>query len=160
MKVDHVAIAVHDIAETVPLFHDALGGRFLTGGDNDDTGMRLLHLALPGFKLELLQPMRPDSALQAHLDNRGPGFHHMTFFVDDLPSTVTDLESAGFAMRGIDLSSPRWREAFIHPKSSFGALLQFADTDLNWDVPAPGITLDDVLAGRVVWRDLVPCLRT
>jgi methylmalonyl-CoA epimerase len=159
VKVDHVAIAVHDIAQAVPLFGDALGGRFLTGGDDDGTGMRLVHLALDGLKLELLQPLRPDAPLQAYLDSRGPGFHHLTFFVDDLPSTITDLESAGFAMRGVDLASPHWREAFVHPKSSSGALLQIAETDRNWDEPAAGITLDDVLAGRVVWRDLLPCLR-
>jgi methylmalonyl-CoA/ethylmalonyl-CoA epimerase len=160
MKDDHVASAEYYIAEAVPLFHDALGGRFLTGGDDDGTGMRLVHLALAGLKLELLQPLRPDSALQTHLDNRGPGFHHLTFFVDDLPATITDLESAGFAMRGVDLSSPGWREAFVHPKSSFGALLQIAQTDRSWDEPAAGISLDDVLAGRVVWQDMVPCLRT
>jgi methylmalonyl-CoA/ethylmalonyl-CoA epimerase len=160
LKVDHVAIAVHDMTAAVRLFHDTLGGRFLTGGDYDDTGMRILHLALPGSKLELLQPLRSDSALQAHLDRRGPGFHHMTLFVDDLASSITVLEGSGFPVTGVDLSSPGWREAFLNPKASFGALLQFAETDRSWDEPTPGITLEDVLAGRVVWRDLVACLRS
>lgn len=102
--VDHVAIVVPSIAETVPLFCGALGGEFLSGGDNDETGIRLVHLRLPGFKLELMQPLRSESFLQRHLDDRGPGFHHMTFFVDDLRTTVRDLDRAGFATTGADLS--------------------------------------------------------
>jgi methylmalonyl-CoA/ethylmalonyl-CoA epimerase len=160
LKVDHIGIAMAEISEAIPLFHDVLGGRFLAGGDNDDTGIRLVHFALPGFKVELMQPLRVDSLLQHHLERRGPGFHHMTFFVDDLPSSLAALETAGFTTTRTDLSSPRWREAFISPKLSFGTLLQFVDTTLVWDEPAPGITLDDVLAGRVVWREYVPCLRT
>jgi methylmalonyl-CoA epimerase len=159
-KVDHVGIVVSAIAEAIPLFHDMLGGRFIAGGDNDETGIRLVHLALPGFKLEIMQPLRADSVLQRHLDRRGPGFHHMTFFVDDLPSSIAELETAGFDMAETDLSSPRWREAFISPKLSFGTLLQFVDTTLAWDEPAPGIALHDVLAGRVVWHEHIPCLRS
>jgi methylmalonyl-CoA/ethylmalonyl-CoA epimerase len=158
-KVDHVAIVVPSIAEAVSLFCDALGGEFLSGGDNDETGVRLVHLRLPGFKLELLQPCRPDSFLQRHLDERGPGFHHMTFFVDDLRRTVSELGSAGFGTSAASFSAAAWKEAFLSPRSAFGALLQFVETTRRWDEPEPGITLADVLDGRVVWQDFVPCLR-
>ena len=105
-KVDHVAIAVASIAETVPLFCDTLQGEFIAGGDNDDTGIRLVHLRLPGFKLELMQPLRADSFLQRHLDERGPGFHHMTFFVDDLRTTVAALDAGGEPEDSLLLGSP------------------------------------------------------
>ncbi|MET8181541.1 VOC family protein [Streptomyces sp. NPDC005336] len=52
-KVDHVGIAVPDMGEAARLFHDALGGQFLDGGDNDGTGIRLEHFAFPGFKVEV-----------------------------------------------------------------------------------------------------------
>src|SRR5438270_9987190 len=109
-RVDHVGIAVTSIADSLVLFRDALGARFLSGGDNDETGIRLVHLRLAGFKLELLQPLRKDSFLQRHLDERGPGFHHLTFFVDDLQATVTDLGGAGFATTGADFSASVWKE--------------------------------------------------
>src|SRR2546430_5383733 len=157
--VDHVAILVPSIAESVPLFCEALGGEFLSGGDNDETGIRLVHLRLAGFKLELLQPLRKDSFLQRHLDERGPGFHHLTFFVDDLRTTVSELGSAGFGTSAADFSAAAWKEAFLSPRSAFGALLQFVETTRSWDEPEPGITLADVLDGRVVWQDFVPCLR-
>ena len=84
----------------------------------------------------------------------------MTLFVNDLQTTVADLGTGGFTVTGTDLSSSAWREAFISPRSAFGTLLQFVETDSRWDQLASGITLDDVLADRVVWRDYVPCLRT
>jgi methylmalonyl-CoA/ethylmalonyl-CoA epimerase len=159
LKVDHVAIALPDMAAAVPLFRDALGGRFIAGGDNDDTGIRLVHLMLPGFKLELMQPLRDDSLISGPLERRGAGFHHMTFLVDDVPATVDALEGEGFQVTGTSLASRHWRETFLSPRDPFGALLQFVDTTRDWEVPVRDFELEDVLAGRVVWRDYVPCLR-
>ena len=45
------------------------------------------------------------------------------------------------------------------PAATFGALLQFVSSKLEWGVPDGGISLSDVLAGSVVWRDYVACLR-
>lgn len=157
--VDHVAIVVPSIADTVPLFCDGLGAEFLSGGDNDETGIRLVHLRLPGFKLELMQPLRPGSLLQRHLDERGPGFHHMTFFVDHLRTTVAHLERIGLPVTATDFSAKAWQEAFLSPRSTFGALFQFVETTRRWDERETHITLDDVLEGRVVWRQHIPCLR-
>ncbi|MFD5747275.1 VOC family protein [Streptomyces sp. NPDC127033] len=157
--VDHIGIAVPSVAEAVPLFVDLLGGRFLSGGDNDERGIRLLHLALGQFKIELLQPLRADAAVAAFLDGRGPGFHHLTLFVDDVPQTVEALAASGYAPTGTDTASPRWSETFLPPRATFGTLLQFTSTTTRWDVPAQDYGLRDVLAGRVVWRDYVACLR-
>lgn len=156
LRVDHLGIVVLSVAEAVPLYRDALGGEFLVGGDNDVTGVRLVHFMLPGFKIELMQPLRDDSIISDFLARRGPGFHHLTTMVDDLPAMMGDLD---FQTVGTDLSSPRWSETFLSPRETFGALFQFVSTTLRWDQPAPGITLDDVLAGRVVWKDWVACPR-
>jgi methylmalonyl-CoA/ethylmalonyl-CoA epimerase len=157
-KVDHLAIAVPTVAEAVPLVRDLLGARFLAGGDNLDSGARVVHFALPGLKLELLEPLRPGTPLADHLDRRGPGFHHLTFFVDDVPTTVDVLQESGFAPVGTSAAQPRWTETYLSPKQTFGALFQFVATTRRWDIPATDHTLDDVLTGRVVWRDWVPCL--
>jgi methylmalonyl-CoA/ethylmalonyl-CoA epimerase len=160
LKLDHVGIAVTDIAAPVALFHDTLGGRFLAGGDNDETGIRLVHLMLHGFKVELLQPLREDSILARSIDAHGTGFHHMTFFVDDVLATAEALEDGGLRMTGTDVTSAYWKETFVSPADSFGALLQFVATTREWDVPTRDFALEDVLAGRVVWRAFVPCVRT
>ena len=158
-KVDHVAVAVHDLAPAVGLFVHALGGVLISGGDNEESGTRLIQLSLGHFKIELMQSLRDDSQIARHLKRRGPGFHHLTFMVDDVIETVSGLESLGLTVAGTDLSSINWRETFISPSATFGALLQFVDTPLRWDVPTTLYTLDDVLSGRIVWRDRVACLR-
>jgi methylmalonyl-CoA/ethylmalonyl-CoA epimerase len=158
-KVDHVAIALPSIADSVPLFCDILGARFISGGDNDDTGLRLVHLMLPNFKLELLQPLREDSIVSESLERRGPGLHHITFFVDDVRRTADAFAAEGFHVTGTNVSVPAWTETFLRPKDTFGALLQFVGTNRNWDVPSRDFGLEDVLAGRVVYRDYVACVR-
>lgn len=157
-RLDHVAIAVEDMAATVPLFVGALGARFITGGDNHENGLRLVHLQFPGLKLELMQPIGDHSILASSLADRGPGFHHMTFFVDDVPKTVDALEADGFDPVGTDLSVPTWRETFLRPADTFGALIQFVDSTRTWGVPTEEFGFDDVLAGDVVWRDHLACL--
>lgn len=157
-KVDHVGLVVPSVADAVPLVRDVLGARFIAGGDNHGTGVRIVHFALPGLKIELLAPLRVDSLVSDHLDRRGPGFHHMTFFVDDVPTTVDLLAEAGYAAVGTSTGNPRWSEAYLSPKDTFGTLLQFVATTRRWDVPAEEYDLTDVLAGRVVWKDWIACL--
>jgi methylmalonyl-CoA/ethylmalonyl-CoA epimerase len=158
-RIDHVAIALPDMAEAVPLFSEALGGRFISGGDNDETGIRLAHIAFPGLKIELMQPLRTSSVLAESLRRNGPGFHHLTFIVDDVSTTQATLDSRGWATTGTDVSSSAWSETFIRPKLTFGALMQFVSTDKDWHTPTDEYDLMDVLAGRCVWRDHVACLR-
>jgi methylmalonyl-CoA/ethylmalonyl-CoA epimerase len=158
-KLDHVAIASHDMAEAVTLFVDVLGASLVAGGDNDRSGMRLMHLQCGGFKVELMQPLRPDSPISPRLAQRGPGFHHLTFIVDDLVETIDALSAVGLPTVGTSLESPRWRETFLPPRATFGTLLQLVDTTRRWDVPTTDYAIDDVLAGRVEWRDHVDCLR-
>jgi methylmalonyl-CoA epimerase len=158
--VDHVGIAVPDIAAAAPLYVDALGAQFLGGGQNPVNGLRVVHLKLPGLKLELLAPTREDSIISPALAERGPGLHHITFLVDDLPSTIDAWAEHGLRTVGDDLSSPNWQEAFLRPQDTFGALLQFVATARDWNTPTSEYTLADVLAGRVEFRDYVPCLRS
>ena len=158
--VDHVGIAVPDLAAAVSLYVDALGAQFVGGGQNPLNGLRLVHLKLPGLKVELLAPTRGDSIISAGLAERGPGLHHITLLVDDLPATIEAWSERGLRTVGTNLSSPNWQETFLRPQDTFGALLQFVTTARDWNTPTTEFTLDDVLAGRVEYRDHVPCLRS
>jgi methylmalonyl-CoA epimerase len=158
-KIDHVAVATMDMPEAAALFVGVLGATLIAGGDNDLTGIRLMHLSCGGFKIELMQPLRDDSLIAPRLTKYGPGFHHLTFMVDDLPETIEDLAVAGVGTVGTNLASPNWRESFLAPRQTFGTLLQMVDTARRWDVPTTSYSIEDVLNGRVVWNDYVDCLR-
>ena len=76
--------------------------------------------------LELLLPTAADSPVAKFLETRGEGFHHLALEVEDIDSAVEELKAAG--VRLID-ETPREgahgsRVAFIHPKSTFGVLLE------------------------------------
>jgi methylmalonyl-CoA/ethylmalonyl-CoA epimerase len=155
-----VAIAVPDLAEAVELFVGLLGGTFVSGGDDERHGLRNVQLALNGLKIELVQPIREDSDLQRFLDRRGPGFHHMTLLVDNLDAAIEDIAATGREVVGTHAEHAAWSETYVRPRSSFGALLQIVETDRDWNAPAAGITLEDVLAGRVLWTDEAFVLRS
>jgi methylmalonyl-CoA/ethylmalonyl-CoA epimerase len=155
LRVDHVALAMADPREGVALFGDALGGEFLFGGDNDRQGILIVQFALPGgMKIELISPLREDAAVARFLARRGPGVHHITMIFADVEVAVARLTVSGYEIVDVDLANPAWREAFVRPRSGCGTLLQLADSTKRWDLPpASDITLDDVLAGRVVFTD-------
>jgi methylmalonyl-CoA/ethylmalonyl-CoA epimerase len=158
-SLDHVAIAVEDMAPAAHLFVDVLGATLLSGGDNDDTGLRLMQVSCGGFKVELMQPLSDGSLISSQLARHGPGFHHMTFMVDDVPATVDALEAAGLTTVGTDLDTTNWAETFLTPRQTFGALLQFVQTELRFGQATTEYSVEDVLAGRIVWINRVACLR-
>lgn len=155
-RVDHIAIAVSDLRRAVALFQGVFGAEFMHGGDDPRIDIRTVQLRMPpGIKIELMTPTSPDSYLQAFIDKKGEGFHHMTIFVDDVERTIEDLTGADFEVVDTNLSHPLWRETFMRPSQGLG-LLQVVDSNGDWSTPTGEYTLEDVLEGNVVWKDHKP----
>ncbi len=156
-KVDHVAIAVPDLGAAWRLFGRVLGGEFVAGGDDTEIGIRAIQLSFPpGVKVELIQPLDPGSYLQAFLDRRGPGFHHLTVRVDDVVDTDATLRDRGFETTDLDLHDPRWRETYIRPRSAFGTLVQISDSTVDLSAGGDPVTPEQVIAGEVLWVGAAP----
>jgi methylmalonyl-CoA/ethylmalonyl-CoA epimerase len=149
-KFDHVAIAVEDLARAVRLFQDVLGFEFVGGGDNPELKVRAIQLRLsPGVKVELLTPTTEDSYLRAYLDRHGEGFHHITLYTDDVEATAAALDGGGFPTVDTATERDSWHETFLRPATAFGALVQVSRPAVPWSEPLVGVTVDDILAGRV-----------
>lgn len=144
-RFDHVSIAVWDIRAALPVV-ELMGGRFLRGGDV--TGFRWAQWALPGTgKLEMIQPLDTadtDNFLVRFLTERGPGLHHLTFRVTNLLEAVIHARDLGFDVTGVSPDGD-WKEAFIHPKSSHGTLIQLAEWDDTKTDPTASTVLEEVL---------------
>lgn len=163
VRIDHVAVAVRDIAAALPLYRDVFGGTLAFGGDDVAAGIRTCQMAYDGGKLELIQPTRPDSYLAGYLDRHGEGFHHLTVIVADLEATLAAVHARGLETVDVDFASPYWAQGYIRPSSAQGALIQLVEL---YDDPGSPVdrfidcTAEDITAGRVVWVDRVPHLRT
>ncbi len=133
---DHVAVAGPSIAALLPLYRDALGGRFLYGGIDDDPGFRTATFAYPGGgKIELLDPTPGSTFLDSFLRRTGGsgGLHHITFRVPDLAASHAELDARGVPHFGLRVGDPIWNELFIHPRDGSGVLVQLAQVGPEWE---------------------------
>jgi methylmalonyl-CoA/ethylmalonyl-CoA epimerase len=145
---DHVAIAGRRIRDLLPLWRDALGGRFVTGADNATIGWRAARLELGGtWCVELIEPLPGSTFLDSFfLRHPAGGLHHVTFLVDDVRAAFDSLTARGYQPFGAD---ERWFQMFVHPRNAGGVLLQLMARWPARDGAGRGaMTIEDVLAGR------------
>ena len=142
---DHLAIGTPTLADGWELFGGVLGGTWVYGMDSPGYWWGQLEYTA-GPKIELLTPTGgPDAAfLERFLAARGPGPHHFNFIVPDIRETLARIRAHGIEPVGVSLDNPYWKEAFLHPRSAHGIVIQVAQQDGSpagpppAEVPEPG----------------------
>jgi methylmalonyl-CoA epimerase len=129
LPLDHVAIVVSSIAEQLPVFEALTGTKGSTPERVESQGVAVSFLGGNGTRLELIEPITPDSGVARFLARRGPGLHHIAYRVPDLTTTLERLAAAGVEL--ID-AAPRpgshgHRVAFVHPRSAGGVLVELVE---------------------------------
>lgn len=126
--VDHVGIAVNDIRAALDFFTANFGTPDADLVDLDDQGVRACLIEVGETRLELLQPLTPESAVGRFIERRGQGLHHLALNVDDIAGKLKILSANGIAL--ID-NEPRHglsgTIAFVHPRSVFGVLTELVE---------------------------------
>jgi len=124
---DHLAVGTSALADGWDLFGGVLGGRWAYGGNSPGYWWGQLQFAA-GPKIELLTPTGgPDAAfLERFLATRGAGPHHFNFLVADIEDALARIRTFGTEPVGVNLANPYWREAFLHPRSAHGIVIQVA----------------------------------
>lgn len=125
LPVDHVAIAVHDLAEAVPLYERLTGA---VGSPPEEVSSQGVRIAFVGI-LELIQPTDPEGGVARFLERRGQGLHHVAYRVEDCAAELERMVGDGF--EAID-RVPRpgaggHLVAFLHPGSTGGALIELVE---------------------------------
>ena len=129
---DHVGIAVRDLAAASRTYSTLLPGAFCVGPVHEvpAQGVRVSFLTGAGTKLELLEPLNDDGPLARFLARRGEGLHHVCFAVASIEAELARLAAAGAAL--VD-RTPRpghgGRVAFIHPRAGHGVLLELLERE-------------------------------
>ncbi|MBA2273174.1 MAG: methylmalonyl-CoA epimerase [Actinobacteria bacterium] len=125
-RIDHVALAVSDLENSLALFHEIWGLERATRERVEEQGVEEAMLALGDCSLQLVAPASEDSRLMRYLERRGEGLHHIAFRVDDIAGTLKHLKDKGVEL--ID-DSPRSGGggsliAFVHPRGQNGVLIE------------------------------------
>ena len=127
-RLNHVAIAVPDLAAAAKLYHDTLGAKVSAPMDQPDHGVTVIFVELPNTKIELLHPLGDNSPIAAFLErNATGGIHHLCFEVEDILAARDKLRADGARVLGD--GEPRTGAhgkpvLFLHPKDFCGTLVE------------------------------------
>jgi len=130
IRIDHIGIAVKNMAESNELFHKLLGEAHYKVEEVASEGVSTSFFRIGESKIELLEATNPDSPIAKYIEKRGEGIHHIAFEVTDIRAEIERLEKEGFIplnrepKRGADNKLV----AFLHPKSSNGVLVELCQS--------------------------------
>ena len=130
---DHVGIAIADLAAALRFYRDGLGLDIAAPEDVASQRVRASFVPTPSASLELLEATAPESAIGRFIEKRGPGLHHITLRVEDIRAALDHLK--GLGIRLIDEVPRPGAEgalvAFIHPSSAQGVLVELKQTPVT-----------------------------
>src|SRR5690606_22440102 len=127
-KLNHVAIAVPDLAAAAATYGDVLGAKVSEPQPLPDHGVTVVFIDLGNSKVELLEPLGEDSPIAAFLEkNPAGGMHHVCYEVADILAARDRLVAAGARVLGD--GQPKTGAhgkpvLFLHPKDFFGTLIE------------------------------------
>lgn len=127
-RVNHIAIAVPDLAVATASYRDTLGATVSEPQGLPEHGVTVVFVELPNTKVELLEPLGEQSPIAAFLaKNPGGGMHHICYEVEDIIAARDRLTMAGARVLGS--GEPKTGAhgkpvLFLHPKDFFGTLIE------------------------------------
>ena len=139
-RVHHIALVVRRLDDALPLWRDLLGLPLEAVLPVASDGVRIAFLSVGESKVELVEPVDPDTGVARFLEMHGEGFHHVCFEVPDLTLALADLSAKGVEL--VDAAPRPGAEgpvAFLHPRSTQGVLIELIEA-----------------AGGPAWRALGP----
>jgi len=127
-RLNHVAIAVPDLAAAAAQYRGALGAEVGPPQDEPDHGVTVIFIALPNTKIELLHPLGEDSPIAGFLEkNPAGGIHHVCYEVEDILAARDHLKETGARVLGSGepkIGAHGKPVLFLHPKDFQGTLVE------------------------------------
>ena len=129
-KVDHIGIAVKDLAVSIPLFERLLGTSCYKTENVASEQVETAFFLQNGSKIELVQSNQADGVIAKYIDKKGEGMHHIAFEVPDILVEMERLKKEGFTLlnehpkKGADNKLI----CFVHPKDCNGVLIELCQS--------------------------------
>jgi len=127
-RLNHVAIAVRDIAKACAVYRDTLGAQVSDTVPQPEHGVSTVFITLPNTKIELLEPLGENSPIAKFLDkNPDGGVHHVCYEVEDVRAARDSLKAHGARVLGDGepkIGAHGKPVLFLHPKDFCGTLVE------------------------------------
>ena len=127
-RLNHVAIAVPDLAAATAIYRDTLGAKVSAPQALPEHGVTVVFIDVGNTKIELLEPLGGNSPIAAFLEkNPSGGMHHICYEVDDILAARDRLKAGGARVLGD--GNPKTGAhgkpvLFLHPKDFAGTLVE------------------------------------
>jgi len=130
-KLDHIGVAVKDLDQAMKLYKDVFGIEPSLVYESSHTKAKIAFFPIGTMRVELIQPLSPESVMGKFLEKRGEGIHHIAYKVKDVDASLGYAEAKGVQV--IDKKSRKVREderiGFLNPKSTNGVLIELIQED-------------------------------
>ncbi|MFM2377413.1 MAG: hypothetical protein RLZZ165_2510 [Bacteroidota bacterium] len=126
MKIEHIGIAVQDLARSNALFAAILGQQPYKQEHVESEHVHVSFFQVGDSKIELLEATGSESAIAKHIEKRGEGLHHVAFEVPDIYAAMERMKAQG--CRVLNEAPKRGADNklifFLHPKDTNGVLVE------------------------------------
>ena len=130
-RLNHVAIAVKDIAVAIRTYREALGAEISDPQDLPEHGVRVAFVTLPNTKIEFLEPLGAASPIAKFLEkNPDGGMHHLCYEVGNILAARDALIAGGLRILGDGepkIGAHGKPVLFLHPKDCLGTLTELEE---------------------------------
>ena len=123
-KVEHIGIAVKDLAKSISLFEQLLGSPCYKTESVDSEAVNTAFFLQKSTKIELLESSNPEGPIAKFIDKKGEGMHHIAFEVPDIIAEMERLKKQGFTLLSETAKTGADNKliCFVHPKETNGVL--------------------------------------
>ena len=127
-RLNHVAIAVPDLAAASAIYRDTLGAIVSAPQALPGHGVTVVFIDTGNCTIELLEPLGEESPIASFLEkNPSGGMHHLCYEVDDILAARDRLMASGARVLGD--GAPKTGAhgkpvLFLHPKDFAGTLIE------------------------------------
>ena len=125
-KVEHIGIAVKNLATSIPLFEKLLNSSCYKTELVDNERVNTAFLKTGETKIELLESTDPDGVIARYIEKKGEGIHHIAFEVADIEAEMERLKREGFVLlnEAPKMGADNKMVCFLHPKHTNGVLIE------------------------------------
>ena len=126
LKIEHIGIAVKELAISIPLFEKLLNSNCYKTETVDSEQVNTAFFKKGKTKIELLESCTADGVIAKFIDKNGEGVHHIAFDVADIYAEMERLKKEGFVLLNEHPKDGADNKlvCFLHPKGTNGVLIE------------------------------------